>query len=195
MTTTTRRADAPAWVLAFLAAVLAVVLGTFTAGPASAATTSTAQNAVGASSTAAQVAVEPPASVTAGQRLGNDPPRPGIVVATGVAANTADDLGSAFHHTTSSSVNPIMESGLRPGSYATPTQGLSPLQAHIELALNPAGGARNALLQVDVAGLRAAGYEIPQVSRVTSAYGMAGGGYEMQFPYAVPPEFLKVVWP
>ena len=54
-----------------------------------------------------------------------------------VATNTA---GSAFHHTTDQAVESIMRSGLRPGSYATPTQGLSPLQAHIELALNPAGG-------------------------------------------------------
>ena len=88
MTTTARRAHAPAWVLAFLAAVLAVVLGAFTAGPAPAATGSAAQNAVGASASAAQVAVEPSASITAGQRLGNDPPQAGLVVATGVAANT-----------------------------------------------------------------------------------------------------------
>jgi hypothetical protein len=86
MTTTARRAHAPAWALAFLAAVLAVVLGTFTAAPASAATTPTAQNAVGASTPTAQVTVEPPANITAGQRLGNDPPQAGIVVATGVAA-------------------------------------------------------------------------------------------------------------
>ena len=104
-------------------------------------------------------------------------------------------LESAFHHTTSGAVDSIMETGLRPGAYATPTEGLSPLQAHIELALNPAGGARNALLQVDLAGLRAAGYEIPGITRVTGAFGMAGGGYEMQFLYAVPSEFLKVIWP
>lgn len=87
MTTSTRRAHAPAWVLAFLAAVLAVVLGAFTAGPASALTASAAQNAVGASTPTAQVAVEPSASITAGPRLGNDPPQPRTVVATGVAAN------------------------------------------------------------------------------------------------------------
>lgn len=88
-----------------------------------------------------------------------------------------------------------MRTGLRPGSYATPTGDLSPLQAHIELALNPVGGPRNAVLQVDLAGLRAAGYEIPSVTRVTSAFGMPGGGFEMRFPYEVPPEFLKVVQP
>ena len=92
MTTSTRRAHAPAWVLAFLAAVLAVVLGAFTVGPASALTASAAQNAVGASTPTAQVAVEPSASITAGQRLGNDPPQPRTVVATGVAAKYGDDV-------------------------------------------------------------------------------------------------------
>lgn len=100
---------------------------------------------------------------------------------------------SAFHHTTSQAVDSIASKGLYPGSYATPTKGLSPLQAHIELALNPAGGARNAVLEIDLAGLRAAGYEIPQVTRVTGAYNMPGGGYEMRFPYEVPPEFIKVI--
>ncbi len=85
-----------------------------------------------------------------------------------------------------------MDTGLRPGSYATPVEGLSPLQAHIDLALNPAGGARNSVLTVDLAGLRAAGYEIPQVTRVTGAFNMPGGGFEMQFPYAIPSEFLSV---
>jgi RHS repeat-associated protein len=102
-------------------------------------------------------------------------------------------LTEAFHHTTSEFADQIAKSGLRPGSYATPTGGLSPLQAHIELALNPVGGARNAVLQVDIAGLRAAGYEIPQATRVTGQFGMAGGGWEIKFPYAVPKEFLKVI--
>jgi hypothetical protein len=79
--------------------------------------------------------------------------------------------------------------------YATPTAGLSPLQAHIELALDATKGARNAIVEIDLHGLRAAGYEIPSVSRVSSRFGAAGGGFEMQFPYAVPPEFIKVVQP
>ena len=56
-----------------------------------------------------------------------------------------------------------------------------------------AGGARNAVLEIDLAGLRSAGYEIPEVTRVTSAFNMPGGGYEMQFPYEIPPEFIKVI--
>ena len=70
--------------------------------------------------------------------------------------SAADDVGSAFHHTADEFVDSIMDTGLRPGSYATPVEGLSPLQAHIDLALNQAGGARNSVLTVDLAGLRAA---------------------------------------
>ncbi len=102
MTAGARHTDRPRGVLAFLAAVLAVVLGVFGAGPASAATThaaqnavgastSAVQNAVGASTSAVQVVVGPSAGVVAGQQLGNDPPQPQIAVATGVAAKTGDD--------------------------------------------------------------------------------------------------------
>jgi hypothetical protein len=92
MTTATRTAWRPRWALAFLAAVLAVAVGLFGAAPASAATTPAAQNAVGASTSAGQVAVGPSVGIGAGQRLGNDAPRLGIVVATGVAAETGAPL-------------------------------------------------------------------------------------------------------
>ncbi|MEX1025014.1 MAG: RHS repeat-associated core domain-containing protein [Planctomycetota bacterium] len=101
---------------------------------------------------------------------------------------------AVFHHTFDEVVESIKRTGLRPGSYATPTGGLRPLQAHIELALPP-NGARNAVLSIDVRGLRAAGYKIPEVSRVSGQFGLPGGGYEMQFPYAIPPEFIQVVQP
>ena len=93
MTTPTRDAHPRRWVPAFLAAVLAVVLGVLGAGPASAATATAAQNGVGAFSSAAQVVVGASAGVVAGQRLGNSPVLPQIVVATGVAANTAGGAG------------------------------------------------------------------------------------------------------
>lgn len=87
MTTRARPDHRPAVVVAFLAAVVTVVVGLLGAGPASAAVPA-AQNAVGASTLAAPFVVEPSANITADQRLENNPPRPGIVVATGVAANT-----------------------------------------------------------------------------------------------------------
>lgn len=83
------------WVLAFLAAALAVAIGPFGAALASAATTSGAQTRVGASTSAGQVLVGASASVSAGQRLGKDLPQPGIVVATGVAANTASNAAAS----------------------------------------------------------------------------------------------------
>jgi hypothetical protein len=53
----------------------------------------------------------------------------------------------------------------------------------------------------DLAGLRAAGFEIPAVTRVPNVvrdqfgrvYSIAGGGFEMQVPYAVPSDFLRVL--
>lgn len=74
------------WAAAFLAAVLAVGVGLFGAGSASALTASAAETRVGALTSAAAVVVGSSAGITAGQRLGNDLPRPAIVVATGVAA-------------------------------------------------------------------------------------------------------------
>ena len=45
----------------------------------------------------------------------------------------------------------------------------------------------------DLDGLRSAGYQIPAATRVAGRYGMPGGGYEMQFPYAIPAEFIRVI--
>ncbi len=75
----------------------------------------------------------------------------------------------------------------------TPVE-LSPLQAKIELAL-PGNLPRNAVIEVDLAGLRNAGYVIPDATRVTAYKGLPGGGYEILFPYAIPPEFLRVIQP
>src|SRR5690606_12082208 len=70
--------------------------------------------------------------------------RPSAVAEGAANAARGTQAGAkAFHHTVEGAVESISRTGLRPGSYATPTSGLSPLQAHIELALNPAGGARN----------------------------------------------------
>ncbi len=96
MTTATRTAWRPRWVLVFLAAVLAVLVAAFGAAPASAATAPGAQNAVGVSTSAGQVAVGPSVGIGAGQRLGNDPPRAQIVVATGVATEDGGGLLSGL---------------------------------------------------------------------------------------------------
>jgi len=99
----------------------------------------------------------------------------------------------AFHYSRRTVVSSIEKQGLRPGSYATPAGDLSPLQAQIDLALPPNRGLPDAVLRVDLAGLRKAGYEVPSVTQVRRAFNMPGGGYEMQFPYPIPPEFITVI--
>ncbi|HML50004.1 MAG TPA: RHS repeat-associated core domain-containing protein [Propionicimonas sp.] len=113
------------------------------------------------------------------------------------SAKTGDE---AFHYTSSKWIESITTNGLNKGAYATPNGSLSPLQASLELALPPNRALPDAVLRIDLAGLRKAGYDIPTPTRVSSTvssgrrtYSMPGGGYEMQFPYAIPPEFIKVV--
>ena len=120
-----------------------------------------------------------------------------VVQRSTVAAKTGDE---AFHYTSSKWIESITTNGLNKGAYATPNGSLSPLQASLELALPPNRALPDAALRIDLAGLRKAGYDIPLPTRVSSTvshggrtYSMPGGGYEMQFPYAIPPEFIKVV--
>lgn len=118
----------------------------------------------------------------------------------GLAARATKAGDEAFHYTSSKWIESITTNGLNKGAYATPNGSLSPLQASLELALPPNRALPDAALRIDLAGLRKAGYEIPTPTRVSSTvssggrtYSMPGGGYEMQFPYAIPPEFIKVV--
>lgn len=116
-----------------------------------------------------------------------------------VKAATAGD--EAFHYTSTKWLNGIMSDGLRKGAYATPEGTLSPLQATLDLALPPNRALPNVTIRIDLAGLRNSGYEIPTPTRVSSTvtgaggrvYTMPGGGYEILFPYEIPPQFLSVV--
>jgi hypothetical protein len=102
---------------------------------------------------------------------------PGIVIAAfefGEAVSEVEDaLVAAYHYTVGSSVSSILANGLYPGTYATPNGNLSPLQAQIDLALSP-NGLRDAVISVDLEGLRSAGYEIPEVTQVYRDYNMPG---------------------
>jgi hypothetical protein len=109
------------------------------------------------------------------------------------AAKSAAAGSEAFSYTFSKYLSSITKNGLRQGSYATRSGTLSPLQAQIELALPANRGLPDALLRIDLAGMRAAGYKTPGLTRVSSRFGLPGGGYEMQFPYPVPPQFITVV--
>ena len=90
-------------------------------------------------------------------------------------------------------VDSIRRDGLRAGSYGTPNGTLTPLQAQIDLALAPNRGLRGALLRIDLAGLRRAGYEIPEVTQIGRSFRGPGGDFEMLFPYRIPPEFITVI--
>jgi hypothetical protein len=102
-------------------------------------------------------------------------------------------LADAYHNTFSNAHPSIMEEGLNPGSYATTSDQLSPLQAQIDLALPPNRGLPNTLLRIDLDVLRKDGYEIPPVTPVARKYNMPGGGSEMQFPYRIHPRYIQVV--
>jgi hypothetical protein len=119
-------------------------------------------------------------------------------------ASGGSQLEEAFHYTSQEAAVSIARTGLAPGSYATPAGNLSPLQAQLELALNPTRALPNAVVRIDVAGLREAGFEIPEATRVSNVvsdpitgrvYTMPGGGWQLQFPdsYTIPTEFLKAM--
>jgi hypothetical protein len=118
------------------------------------------------------------------------------------ATGGSSELSEAFSYTYKTRLSRITTQGLPENSFATPTGGLSPLQAQLELSLPPDRALPNAVVRIDLAGLRQAGYEIPAPTRVGNVvrgiyggrvYSMPGGGWEMQFPFQIPPEFLKVV--
>lgn len=113
----------------------------------------------------------------------------------------AGQLDEVFHYTARQWGDVIKREGLRPGSYATPNGDLSGLGAKLELALPPTRPAPDIRIRIDLEGLRKAGYEIPTPKRVSNVvrgpdgrvYTTPGGGWEMQFPYEIPGEFLEVI--
>ena len=96
MTTRTQQRDARRRVLpflvSFLAALVAVLATLLSSASASAATQGTAETRVRASASVVEVPVGPPERIAAGQRLGNEPARAVVVLATGVAANAGSKL-------------------------------------------------------------------------------------------------------
>ena len=130
---------------------------------------------------------------------------------SGTGDNDEDDVGdtapasegvtTASSYTYNKYVDSIEQNGMRPGTFATPSSGLSPLQAQIELSLSPERGLPDVEVEIDLEALQNAGYTIPSITRISNVvtgasgrvYSMPGGGYEMQFPYPIPPQFIKVV--
>jgi RHS repeat-associated protein len=111
------------------------------------------------------------------------------------AVDNAADASRAYRHTYSELINDIKQNGLlRNGEgkvFATPTGGLSPFRAQIELAL-PGNRMRNVVVKIDLDALRKAGYKIPEPKRVTGQFGRPGGGWEYEFDYDIPAKYL--IW-
>jgi RHS repeat-associated protein len=107
----------------------------------------------------------------------------------------AGDASRAYRHTFGELIDGIKQNGLLRNSdgkvFATPTGRLSPLGAQIELSL-PGNRLRNAVVKIDLEGLRKAGYKIPEPRRVTGRFGRPGGGWEYEFDYDIPAKYL--VW-
>ncbi len=80
------------WVLPFLAALIAALAAILLGTTPSASARVGVETRVGAFNVAGEVLVGPPQHIAAGQRLGNNVGQPGMVVATGVAAKTADNI-------------------------------------------------------------------------------------------------------
>lgn len=91
MSTGTQQTNSRRWVLPFLAALVAALAAILGISTASAQAAGVAENRVGAIDFVGEVLVGPPQHVSAGQSRDAAENRPGIVVATGVAAKTADD--------------------------------------------------------------------------------------------------------
>jgi hypothetical protein len=104
------------WLLPFLAAFVAVLATLLSSATASAATTGVAETRVGASAVVLDKLVEPPRDVRAGQGLGKDVAGSQIVVATGVAAKSADDGVDLFRHVSPDELADIGKNGFRPGA-------------------------------------------------------------------------------
>ena len=145
-------------------------------------------------------------SVVSGQRIGSEGvqelgtqrgnPICGARMVVGFClATRGGAIDEAYHYTFSKAISSIKSEGLKAGTYATPTGSLSPLQAQIDLALSPNRGLTDAVLRMDLAGLRQAGAQIPEITQVGRSFNMPGGGYEMLFPYSIPPEFILVIKP
>ena len=104
------------------------------------------------------------------------------------AVDDAADALRAYKYTYSEFIDEIKENGLRRiegrNVFATPTGDLSSLGAQIELAL-PGNRMRNAVVKIDLEGLRKAGYKIPKPTRVTGQFGRPGGGWQYEFDYDI----------
>jgi RNA:NAD 2'-phosphotransferase (TPT1/KptA family) len=99
----------------------------------------------------------------------------------------------AYHYTRRELIESIQSRGLVRGTYLTKRGDLSPLQAQLDLALPPNRGLPSAVIRVDLAAMRSAGYKIGRFVRVARKYNMPGGSSELRITERIPPRFIKVL--
>ena len=123
---------------------------------------------------------------------------PGVAsVAESIAAKSVSNLPAKLYHYTSADPASIMSQGLKIGEsgkiYASPFGNLSPIQAQLENAMNPARGLPMHTIEIDVAKCQSLGINISGPNRVTGMVnGMPGGGIEYMFNKSIPPSALTV---
>ena len=97
-----------------------------------------------------------------------------------------------YHYAPHKNLKRIRKKGLKRGSYLSPDGDLSPLQAHIDLAL-PGPAQRDTIIRVNIEAMKRDGYRLPSLRPVKRDFGMAGGGTEALFPYRIPKRYIKVI--
>jgi RHS repeat-associated protein len=112
----------------------------------------------------------------------------------GITQAVKSETKYLYHYTSKEAAESISTQGLNVSkdgfSYLTNKSNLSPLQAQIELALPANRKMPNAILQIDVSGLRPV-----MVRRVTGnmpGYG-AGGGTEFLYNQKIPADLIKIL--
>ena len=122
----------------------------------------------------------------------------GKLLGRGLSLLTKQPGSFLYHYTSKEGAESIMRTGFtvtenRPFVYATNQGNLSPLQAHIELALPSDGVIRNGIIQIDLQALKKMGIQPIIERRVTGNLpGLgAGGGRETIFNQNIPASALK----
>lgn len=109
------------------------------------------------------------------------------------------NLGSVekFYHYTNVPLDAVLARGLRPGKsgkvFLTPNASLTPLQAHLGLALPPNRGLPQHLLEIDVKTLRDLGIEISELRQVGRRFNLPGGELESTVSGSIPPAAIRPV--
>ncbi len=125
-----------------------------------------------------------------------------LLAEAGNTIKASEKLSEAYHYTAAKWGDVIKADGLRTGSYATPTGDLSSIGAKLELSLVPTRAAPEIRISIDLNAMRKDGLAVPTPTRVSNVvtdpatgriYTMPGGGWEMKFPYPIPPKYITNV--